>query len=642
MKKRLISALLVLLIALSVCGTTAFAEIVGDDLAETAANIPTITRVSPSANGATITWTPFEGAVRYMVFYEKPEGGWKKLGESRTTSFEHKSPASNTAYKYTVRAADSSGSFISGYDRAGFTFTTLSIPQLASVTSVYGGHRLTWNAVDGATCYRVYVAGDNGWQAIAQTAETSYLNVNAISGAKYAYTVRCWDAENRCAQSFYNRRGVSGVYIASPQITGFTPVKGGVSFSWNAVDGASRYSVFMKLDGKWKKLCNTDQTSYTHTGLSGDTLYTYTVRCIDKNGAFCSGYNTAGDSVKYYLPPRITAVEDSQLSWESSDDIEAFRIYRKEFRGSWTVLGDTYGNTYTDTSAENDVLYTYTVRGVDENAKLITHFYSDDIYYLNGKPADGSISVGGTTLYFSEGRVNQGYVTIDGKMYYYNSSGVLQRNGLVGSSQEGYRYADENGVVQLNYTGLASNSAGTWYVTNGLLDRTLRTAVTIKGVDYIVINGRATAVETEKQLTLFRALKLVDRLTKPTMSKSEKLRICFDYVVKNVVYEAPRIPDTNEDGWTELYANDVFLNEAGNCFSFAASFAYLAKAIGYSEIYVCNNVYHGWVEVDGYVYDPQQSQYNDVDFYALTYDDSLVDGYESTIDRTEKWSHVKI
>ena len=642
MKHRLISLLSALLIVLFAFSVTTYAAPAGAELAETAANIPTITRVSPSDKGAVITWTSFDGAAKYMVFYEKPEGGWKKLGESASTSFEHKNPVSGYPYKYTVRAANASGGFISGYDRAGFTFTTLDRPTLLSAVSVYGGQRLTWEPVPGATCYRVYVAGGNGWQAIAQTAQTSWLNVNAVSGTKYTYTVRCWDAQNRCAQSFYNRKGVSGVYIAAPQITGFTPVKGGISIQWDAVGGTDRYSVFMRLDGRWKKLCNTDKTSFTHTGLTDETVYTYTVRCIDKNGAFCSGYNTAGDSFTYLLPPQIISAENDEITWRNSGEIPAFRVYRKEFGGSWVVLGDTDANSYTDTTAENDVLYTYTIRGVDENGALITHFNSDSIYYCSGSPANGDIPVGGTTLFFRDGRVNQGYVTIDGKMYYFNSRGELQKNGLVGSSAEGWRYADADGVVQLDYTGLASNSAGTWYVTNGLLDRTLRTAVTVDGIDYLIINGKANLVQTEKQLTLFRAMQFVDRLTKPSQSRSAKLRTCFDYVVENVEYAAPRIPDTHEEGWTELYANDVFLTESGNCFSFAASFAYLAKAIGYTNIYVCNNEYHGWVEVDGYVYDPQQSQYNGADYFALTYDDSLIEGYESVIDTSVWWMHVKI
>ena len=40
---------------------------------------------------------------------------------------------------------------------------------------------------------------------------------------------------------------------------------------------------------------------------------------------------------------------------------------------------------------------------------------------------------------------------------------------------------------------------------------------------------------------------------------------------------------TNEKGWPAVYANDHFVMGGGNCFSDAAAFAYLAKALGYTK-----------------------------------------------------------
>ena len=72
----------------------------------------------------------------------------------------------------------------------------------------------------------------------------------------------------------------------------------------------------------------------------------------------------------------------------------------------------------------------------------------------------------------------------------------------------------------------------------------------------------------------------------------------------------------NQTSWPALYANDYFINNGkrGNCFSDACSFAYLAKALGYKNVYACvdtsqtNGSGQCWAEVDGLVYDPLFSE----------------------------------
>ncbi len=614
------------------------------ELAPTAdAADPAITRVYPSVNGATILWSAYEGAAKYYVFSKNAEGRWKVIGSAAAESFEFKKLANNTEYTFTVRAANADGAFISGYDRAGYVYRYFSVPKLKTVSSVVGGQRLTWEPVEGAKGYNVYVRYPDGWKSVCLTDKTAYLNTNVTSGKQYHYTVRCWDSDRRTADSYFDRTGITGVYIAAPQISGFTPVSGGIGIRWDAVDGATRYCVFMKNSGKWKKIGATDKTAFNHTGLSNHTLYTYTVRCIDKNGEFCSGYNTAGSDCRYIAPPQITGVNDGQISWNADAHAAGYRVYRKEFTKSWVCLGKTYGTVFNDASAAKNTLYTYTVRCLDTDGKLSSYFTDTGKYYINGALADGTYTVGGNTYRFVKGEVlRQGYVTIDGKMYYYNAQGVLQKNGLVGSSKEGYRYADKNGVVNLKYTGLASNSAGTWYLKNGVLDRTLRDGVTIGGTDYMIINGKATKVTTDKQYTLFLALKIVARVTDSSMSKSQKLKAVWNHLTTAYDENNPRADYFGMD-WPEVYANDIFEDGTGSCFSYAAAFAYLAKAVGYSRCYACNSGGHGWAEVDGLVYDPEWSMHSsNYSYYAMSYDEPCDVPYKAALSIGSSWSHVAV
>lgn len=653
MLKRILSSILTAIILLSspALGVSAApaddiaVSGLSDKLAATAETaMPLITRVNTSANGAKITWTAFDGAARYAVFMQKPAGGWKTIGTTDALTFEHKKLTNNTTYIYTVRAMNADGKFISDYNRKGYSFRYFAPPALQSVTSIVGGQRLSWKAVAGATAYMVYVRYSTGWKPVSKTTATTYLNTNVTSGKQYTYTVRCCNMAGNAAESYFDTKGISGVYIAAPKITGYSPVSGGFSVSWDKVAGAARYGFFVKQSGKWKRLGATDKTSYTHTGLTGNTVYTYTVRCIDKNGSFCSGYDTAGVSFRYLAPPEIAYVSGKRIAWTPVAYAEGYSFYRKEFGKSWVLLSKGTELSFTDNTAKSNTLYTYTVRCLDANSKLSSYFIDSGKYYVNGALANGKYTVGGKSVSFTNGvQIKQGYVTIDGKMYYYNADGVLQKNGLVGTAALGYRYADKNGVVNLTYTGLAKNSAGTWYLKNGTLDRTRRAAISIGGVDYNILDGKAYKVSTEKDKTLNRALKLVEKVTKTTMTKSQKLKAVWNHLRTSYGERNPRIPHYHGTGWAETYANDIFVNGTGNCFSYGAAFAYMAKAIGYKNCYACNSGGHGWAEVDGLVYDPEWSMHNShYTYYGMTYTEPCDVKYKSAISRGEWWMHVAV
>ena len=55
-------------------------------------------------------------------------------------------------------------------------------------------------------------------------------------------------------------------------------------------------------------------------------------------------------------------------------------------------------------------------------------------------------------------------------------------------------------------------------------------------------------------------------------------------------------------------ANQIFERKIGNCVPFACAMAYMAKVIGYRNVYLCSagtreDDYHTWTEINGRVYD---------------------------------------
>jgi len=115
--------------------------------------------------------------------------------------------------------------------------------------------------------------------------------------------------------------------------------------------------------------------------------------------------------------------------------------------------------------------------------------------------------------------------------------------------------------------------------------------------------------------------------TTPEMTREEKLRAAYDYVrAFKYLGRNSALPTTCKTIPMEnavAYANKILETGKGDCYNFAASFCFLARALGYEATpiagscgYVWNTVAitHGWVEIviDGetWLFDPQIENYN--------------------------------
>ncbi len=586
---------------------------------------PSITKIENTATGAKISWTKSEGAAKYRVYYRDSNNDWKKIGNTTSTSFTHENLKTGTTYTYTVRCLDSKNNFVSSFDKTGVSNMFITTPQITSLTNVYGGVQVKWGKLSGAESYRVYrKTSSSKWTKIDEADSTTYVDKNVTAGTKYTYTIRCLDSNGKLIS--YHNKGMSITYVEAPAITKIENTATGSKISWTKSAGASKYRVYyLDSNDDWKKIGNTTSTSFTHEKLKAGTTYTYTVRCLDSKDNFVSGYDKSGKSNLFLAPPSISSVSKTNngnlIKWADVEGVAGYRLYRKTIGASWKKLADITDTSYIDTSVKSGTVYTYTLRCLDENNKLISYYISDTKYYVDGKLANGKIAVGNNIFYFDNGLFRSGLQTINGNKYYYNSSGVLQKNGIVGSKKDGWYYADKNGKIDFTYS-------------NGVKQ---------DGIEWIVMNGKATKVTNESDRTLYRALKVVAKITDNSMTKSQKLRVCFDYVKVAYVELNPRIPHYTGNDWPILYANDMFVDGAGNCLSYGAAFAYMAKAIGYEEVYCCHSGGHGWAEIDGLVYDPEWSKHHFVyDYYALSYDTKTDQNYKGAIAPGYSWMHVKI
>ena len=102
----------------------------------------------------------------------------------------------------------------------GYTFGLASTekPVLKSVDTVPEGAKLSWNAVDGAVCYRIlYRSGSGSWEKLTDTINTEFIWADGKDGTKYDFTVQCVTRDGITALSGYDEVGKTLVYVAPPK-----------------------------------------------------------------------------------------------------------------------------------------------------------------------------------------------------------------------------------------------------------------------------------------------------------------------------------------------------------------------------------------------------------------------------------------
>ena len=255
-------------------------------------------------------------------------------------------------------------------------------PAAPTVTMTYsdsGKPKLTWNAVSGATSYRVFRSESRGtgYSLLGTTTATSYTNTGAAVGKTYYYyRVK---AVNSVGTSGYSNI-VSGkaktAAPAAPSVTAGNSSTGKPQLTWKAVSGAVKYEVYRstRQNSGYSLLGTTTSTSYVNTGASTGTTYYYRVKAVNRDG-MASGYsNIVSGKAKAAAPaaPSVTAGNSStgkpRLTWKAVSGAVSYRIYRSESRGTgYSLLGTTSSTSYVNTGAAAGKTYYYRVKAVNRD-----------------------------------------------------------------------------------------------------------------------------------------------------------------------------------------------------------------------------------------------------------------------------------
>lgn len=259
--------------------------------------VPVIKTVSVKEAGVAITWGAVDGATSYVVYRRLVGGKWEILDTVTTTKYTDKKAVSGKSYQYTVRSRNAAG-LCDSY-KVSETVKFFTTPTNIVAANATSSIKVTWNAVKGATVYRVYrkLATDESWTYIGNTKTNSFVDKKVTGAENYVYTVKAGDGK---AYSSYDKAGATLVRLEVPALSKPVSSADGITVKINQVEGAKGYDIYRKTaDSSWVRIGrvnNTRSSAYLDKSTKKGVTYTYTIKAY--NGTSRSYYNTKGVSVK--------------------------------------------------------------------------------------------------------------------------------------------------------------------------------------------------------------------------------------------------------------------------------------------------------------------------------------------------------
>ena len=362
-------------------------------------SIPRITGFKSTGFGVEISLSTVPGAEKYRVYYwSKASNDWKSMGETTGSTFIDNDVKAGTTYRYTVRCikADLSA-FTSDFYHPGWSYTYdphLDAPTITKLEAVSNGIKIVWNAVDGADLYRVCYQTEDGWMKLADVRGTEYVDTTARTGHTYTYSVRCLSQGGKGYASGYSESRTMQ-FLYEPEILGLKTTSTGIQLyvhEWRC----PRVRVYRKSDGGGcQRIAEIEpQTYYIDEDVEPGKTYTYTARCLNEAGEFCSYYNTKGFTHSYTLEsyrPEMeysVYVRDNKLivkMEENKFNLTDYVILLKQFGdyvGGWR-FSDSIAYI-TDPALEENRQVHFSIVGIDEDENFITDYSDVTVRTLKG------------------------------------------------------------------------------------------------------------------------------------------------------------------------------------------------------------------------------------------------------------------
>ena len=329
-----------------------------------------------------LTWDAVDGATSYRVYRATAKNGaYRLLGSVTTTTYVNTGAKDGVTYYYMVTAVNDSGesaysNIVSGQNKAVTPKPAAPVVKIGN-SATSGKPQLMWNAVSGATSYKVYRAtSQNGTYSLLGTVTTtSYTNTGAKAGTTYWYKVK---AVNSAGESAYSNvvSGKSKAVTPKPSAPvvkiGNSTTSGKPMLTWNAVSGATSYKVYRATtkNGAYSVINTTKALTYTNVGAALGTTYYYKVEALNASGKSMGFSAIVEGKVAPVLAVGYSSVSGKpQLTWKAVPGATEYQVYRSTQQNSgYAKINTTTSTSYVNTGAKAGTTYYYRIVAVKGTA----------------------------------------------------------------------------------------------------------------------------------------------------------------------------------------------------------------------------------------------------------------------------------
>ena len=349
--------------------------------------------------GVTLNWTA--ASDNKVVTSYRVYNGTTLLGTVTGTSYTVTGLTAGTQYTFKVQAGDAAGNWTTNGPTA--TATTVAAADITAPVWATGssltasnvtqtGVTLNWTAASdnkAVTSYKVY----RGTTLLGTVTGTSYTVTGLTAGTQSTFKVQAGDAAGNWTT---NGPATTATTVAAPDttapvwasgssITTSSVTQTGVTLNWTAASDNKAVTSYKVYRGT-TLLSTVTGTSYTITGLTAGTQYTFKVQAGDAAGNWTTNGPTKTIATQQQLPTSGTAPtwpygskvsayyvtkNGLALRWTPATDktgVKAYRVYRGTL-----PLGTVTGNYFVVNGLNPGTQYTFKVEACNTAGSLSTN-----------------------------------------------------------------------------------------------------------------------------------------------------------------------------------------------------------------------------------------------------------------------------
>lgn len=320
----------------------------------------------------TLKWDTVKDATGYNIYIKK-SGVWYDIGEV----FENRCTVTNlkatTLNDIAIEAFMQQGeniykskntTKISVYTAPGKT-SSITVDSRTSDSITF-----KWIGVSGATGYRVYMFKGGAWTLVSTQTGTSYKATSLSANGNYGFYVQAYRADSY-GTAYSTQCTTKYIYTAPSKTASIYTISrnaNSINVSWQKIEGASGYQVYMLQGSTWKLKSTQTGLSYMATGLSQGTSNSFMVKAYRTDGdgtAVATVYSTKNIYTAPGITSSITASSvkntSMKLTWQLVNNASGYRVYKKVGK-KYVNVGTVTGNELTVTGLSSATVYQFAVK----------------------------------------------------------------------------------------------------------------------------------------------------------------------------------------------------------------------------------------------------------------------------------------